>query len=100
LNHAISARFADPDYASVDKHPVIVDKVIQHIKANIGFSNVFHLLNHHQGLPRTGAIPNLTRGLPPQRRIRDVNKVIAIASAKGGVGKSTIAGMTIWHTLF
>jgi len=31
------------------------------------------------------------RGLPEKRKIRDVNKVIAVSSAKGGVGKSTIA---------
>jgi Mrp family chromosome partitioning ATPase len=30
--------------------------------------------------------------LPEKRKIRDVNKVIAVSSAKGGVGKSTIAG--------
>jgi ATP-binding protein involved in chromosome partitioning len=32
------------------------------------------------------------RGLPEKRKIRDVAKVIAVSSAKGGVGKSTIAG--------
>jgi len=31
------------------------------------------------------------RGLPEKRNIRDVRKVIAVSSAKGGVGKSTIA---------
>ena len=34
----------------------------------------------------------MQRGLPQKRRIRDVGKVVAISSAKGGVGKSTIAG--------
>ena len=32
------------------------------------------------------------RGLPEKRNIRNVRKVIAVSSAKGGVGKSTIAG--------
>jgi len=35
----------------------------------------------------------MQRGLPERRKIRDVRKVIAVSSAKGGVGKSTIAGM-------
>ncbi|MCJ1417353.1 hypothetical protein MMC32_003696 [Xylographa parallela] len=46
------------------------------------------------GLPRSGAPPELPRrmrGLPEKRNIRDVRKVIAVSSAKGGVGKSTIA---------
>ncbi|KAH9876399.1 hypothetical protein J1614_003530 [Plenodomus biglobosus] len=33
----------------------------------------------------------MQRGLPQKRRITDVKKVIAVSSAKGGVGKSTIA---------
>ncbi|GME48673.1 Iron-sulfur protein IND1 [Neofusicoccum parvum] len=33
----------------------------------------------------------MQRGLPQKRNIRDVNKVVAVSSAKGGVGKSTIA---------
>ena len=33
----------------------------------------------------------MQRGLPQQRQLQDVNKVIAVSSAKGGVGKSTIA---------
>jgi len=46
------------------------------------------------GLPRSGAppqVPRMQRGLPQQRSIRDVRKAIAVSSAKGGVGKSTIA---------
>jgi ATP-binding protein involved in chromosome partitioning len=35
----------------------------------------------------------MQRGLPERRRIKDVKKVIAVSSAKGGVGKSTIAGL-------
>ena len=33
----------------------------------------------------------MQRGLPQKRNIRDVKKVVAVSSAKGGVGKSTIA---------
>ncbi|KAI9890546.1 MAG: hypothetical protein M1814_003886 [Vezdaea aestivalis] len=47
------------------------------------------------GLPKSGTPPALQarmqRGLPEKRPIRDVRKVIAVSSAKGGVGKSTIA---------
>jgi len=56
------------------------------------FSSLMYCQAYTQALPRTGTIPNLTRGLPPKQRIRNVDKVIAVASAKGGVGKSTIAG--------
>ncbi|THX10096.1 P-loop containing nucleoside triphosphate hydrolase protein [Aureobasidium pullulans] len=51
--------------------------------------------NKSQGLPRSGTPPNLRarmqRGLPEKRPIKDVKKVIAVSSAKGGVGKSTIS---------
>ncbi|SMY23749.1 unnamed protein product [Zymoseptoria tritici ST99CH_1A5] len=47
------------------------------------------------GLPRSGTPPNLAarmkRGLPEKRPIPNVTKVIAVSSAKGGVGKSTIS---------
>jgi ATP-binding protein involved in chromosome partitioning len=33
------------------------------------------------------------RSLPPKRSIPNVKRVVAVASGKGGVGKSTIAGL-------
>ena len=62
------------------------------------FSNLCHALKQRHSLPRTGTIPNLTQGLPPQQRICDVNKVIAVASAKGGVGghNSRHHNLTYW----
>lgn len=53
------------------------------------------MLRHENplGLPRSGTPPSFPRrrGLPVKRKIRDVNKIVAVSSAKGGVGKSTIA---------
>ncbi|KAK5452840.1 hypothetical protein LTS15_006988 [Exophiala xenobiotica] len=52
---------------------------------------------HETGLPRRGdkppppTIPRAQRGLPPKRPLRHVTHTIAISSAKGGVGKSTLA---------
>ncbi|ODM17306.1 hypothetical protein SI65_06981 [Aspergillus cristatus] len=57
--------------------------------------STFRVLQHDNplGLPRSGTPPSLRsrRGLPEKRKIRDVKKVIAVSSAKGGVGKSTVA---------
>jgi ATP-binding protein involved in chromosome partitioning len=33
----------------------------------------------------------MQRGLPQKKNIKDVRKIVAVSSAKGGVGKSTIA---------
>lgn len=46
------------------------------------------------GLPKTGKPPTMPRaslGLPTRQKIQNVKKVILVSSAKGGVGKSTVA---------
>lgn len=50
-----------------------------------------------QGLPHKNAPPTMPRrGGPVEKRsIPNVKKVIAVASGKGGVGKSTVAGTLI-----
>ena len=60
------------------------------------FSISSRCLSHENplGLPRKGApptFPRMQRGLPQKRKIPNVSKIIAVSSAKGGVGKSTIA---------
>ncbi|KAI9510693.1 P-loop containing nucleoside triphosphate hydrolase protein [Russula earlei] len=50
---------------------------------------------HHDnplGLPKRGEPPVMPRrSLPPKRGIPNVKRVVAVASGKGGVGKSTVA---------
>ncbi|KAJ5604395.1 hypothetical protein N7510_009549 [Penicillium lagena] len=59
------------------------------------FFSTGRVLQHDNplGLPRSGTPPSFPRrrGLPEKRKIRDVKKVVAVSSAKGGVGKSTLA---------
>jgi len=53
------------------------------------------LIRISQGLPKRGEPPVMPRrGLPLRRGIPNVKKVIAVASGKGGVGKSTVAGLS------
>ena len=53
------------------------------------------LIHFLQGLPKRGEPPTMPRrGLPPKRGIPHVKKIVAVASGKGGVGKSTVAGLS------
>ncbi|KAK6197056.1 nucleotide binding protein [Scheffersomyces amazonensis] len=56
-------------------------------------SYVFH--ENPLGLPKLGkdvpSMPRMSKGLPIKQRIPGVNKVILVASGKGGVGKSTVS---------
>ncbi|ODV80448.1 P-loop containing nucleoside triphosphate hydrolase protein [Suhomyces tanzawaensis NRRL Y-17324] len=43
------------------------------------------------GLPKNPLIPRMSRGLPVKQKIPGVNKILLVASGKGGVGKSTVS---------
>lgn len=58
--------------------------------------HTLHSLRHENplGLPKTGKAPTMPRaslGLPTKMKIPNVNKIVLVSSAKGGVGKSTVA---------
>lgn len=53
---------------------------------------VDRMLGEHVRMLGKREIPASRMRLPQQRKIRDVAKVVAVSSAKGGVGKSTVAG--------
>ncbi|KAK3902518.1 P-loop containing nucleoside triphosphate hydrolase protein [Staphylotrichum tortipilum] len=57
------------------------------------FLHTSRVLHHENplGLPHKGTIPRFQRGLPQKRPIKGVSHIVAVSSAKGGVGKSTVA---------
>ncbi|KAK4164552.1 P-loop containing nucleoside triphosphate hydrolase protein [Cladorrhinum sp. PSN259] len=70
---------------------------LRHVTPSASTSRLFHttsrILSHENplGLPQKGVPPKFSRGLPQKRPIPQVSHILAISSAKGGVGKSTIA---------
>lgn len=38
----------------------------------------------------------MARGIPKQKPIDGVKKIVLVSSGKGGVGKSTTSGMSFW----
>jgi ATP-binding protein involved in chromosome partitioning len=46
------------------------------------------------------SLPRMSRGLPTKRSIPNVKHIVAVASGKGGVGKSTTAGKSLSIGLF
>jgi Mrp family chromosome partitioning ATPase len=58
--------------------------------------NPLGLPGQQAGLPWSGSPPklNISRSLPTNGDIPNVRKVLVVASGKGGVGKSTVAGLS------
>jgi hypothetical protein len=65
-------------------------------RAGQSHRNPLGLPGEQPGLPRSGSPPrlNISRSLPTKRDIPHVAKVVVVASGKGGVGKSTVAGQS------
>ncbi|TGZ84911.1 P-loop containing nucleoside triphosphate hydrolase protein [Ascodesmis nigricans] len=65
------------------------------LRRQFNTSPIFHHENPlglpSHGIPKSGTIPRMARGLPTKQHIPSVTKIIAVSSAKGGVGKSTVS---------
>lgn len=77
--------------------PLLPCRLIAHRLLTRSFSTSLHRLHENPlGLPKNTSRPAPTlprKGGPPAKRpIANVRKVVAVASGKGGVGKSTVAG--------
>lgn len=72
---------------------MLVRRIISPFRRQLSVSR--QLLHENPlGLPKKRgepSIPTMSRGLPIKQRISGVNKVVLVSSAKGGVGKSTVA---------
>ena len=94
---AIMMRQLQSSVRAVHCRLVHTSAAIQHNNPLVSFGHIRaqSFFTNSQGLPnRPGHVPQVPRRGGPisKRPIPHVNKVVVVASGKGGVGKSTVAG--------